>query len=157
MSCNSLPTPCAKSRGCCNSPIWAKSLSRRNAARASRSKRTPKLLSLAPAAATEGAEVAAATVQSALESAPAEAEAPAAILVAAPCVGVFHAAKDALEVGSATRRKQLLGVVESLKVPNEIYAPAAGVVAQIWVGDGQGVEWGQPLFEIQPALEKNEG
>ena len=120
-------------------------------------KRTPKLLTLAPAAAANDAEPSAATLQSTLESAPAEVAVPAAVIVAAPCVGVFHAAKDAVEVGSVTRRKQLLGVVESLKVPNEIYATAAGVVAQIWVGDGQGVEWGQPLFEIQPALEKDEG
>ena len=73
-----------------------------------------------------------------------------AILVASPCVGVFHAAKAAVEVGTALTRKQLLGSVESLKVPNEIYAPASGVVAQVLVSDGQGVEWGQPLFEIQP-------
>ena len=76
--------------------------------------------------------------------------APEPILVCAPCVGVFHVAKATVEVGSMLGKKQLLGIVESLKVPNEIYAPAGGVVAQIWVGDGQGVEWGQPLFEIQP-------
>ena len=73
-----------------------------------------------------------------------------AIIVASPCVGVFHAAKEAVEVGTALTRKQLLGTVESLKVPNEIYAPTSGVIAQVWVSDGQGVEWGQPLFEIQP-------
>lgn len=74
-----------------------------------------------------------------------------ATLVASPCVGVFHAAKVAVEVATAVKRKQLLGTVESLKVPNEIYAPADGVVSQMWVSDGQGVEWGQPLFEIQPS------
>ena len=73
-----------------------------------------------------------------------------AIIIASPCVGIFHAAKDAVEVGAALKRKQLLGSVESLKVPNEIYAPAPSVVAQVLVSDGQGVEWGQPLFEIQP-------
>ena len=75
------------------------------------------------------------------------------ILVAAPCVGVFHAAAEAVEVGSPLKKKQLLGTVESLKVPNEIYAPSAGVVAQCHVSDGQGVEWGQPLFEVAPATE----
>ena len=74
-----------------------------------------------------------------------------AMLIASPCVGVFHAAREAVEVGAKVKAKQLIGTVESLKVPNEIYAPAEGVVSQVWVSDGQGVEWGQPLFEIAPA------
>jgi len=78
-----------------------------------------------------------------------------ALLIASPCVGVFHSAKDAVIVGSPVEAKQLVGTVESLKVPNEIYAPASGVVVQMWVSDGQGVEWGQPLFEIQPGETPN--
>ena len=73
-----------------------------------------------------------------------------AIVVASPCVGVFHAAKEAVEVGSPVKAKQVVGRVESLKVPTDLPAPVAGVIAQMWVSDGQGVEWGQPLFEIQP-------
>ena len=73
-----------------------------------------------------------------------------ALVITSPCVGVFHAAKDAIEVGSAVKARQPIGTVESLKVPNDLQAPAAGVVSQMWVSDGQGVEWGQPLFEIQP-------
>ncbi len=83
-------------------------------------------------------------------SAPAAAPADTGVLIASPCVGVFHAAKVAVEVGSRVKAKQPLGTVESLKVPNDLTAPTAGVVSQIWVSDGQGVEWGQPLFEIQP-------
>ena len=86
----------------------------------------------------------------ALESAAPVADA-GALMVTAPCVGVFHAAREAVEVGSLLRAKQLIGTVESLKVPNDLNAPAAGVISQMWVSDGQGVEWGQPLFEIQPA------
>ena len=82
--------------------------------------------------------------------APATEAASDAVTIASPCVGVFHAAKEAVEVGVLVKAKQLIGTVESLKVPNEIYAPDAGVVAQMWVSDGQGVEWGQPLFEIKP-------
>ena len=113
-------------------------------------KRKPKFVSVAPDAALVEAG---ASASDALDETPAlapGAPAPDAILIAAPCVGVFHAAKDAVEVGSVLQKKQLLGRVESLKVPNEIYAPAPGVVAHVWVGDGQGVEWGQPLFELQP-------
>ena len=104
----------------------------------------------APASPLEENIVEAAIVPEASASPATAATASEAIIVASPCVGVFHAAKDAVEVGSAVKAKQLLGSVESLKVPNEIYASASGVVAQVWVSDGQGVEWGQPLFEIQP-------
>jgi biotin carboxyl carrier protein len=40
--------------------------------------------------------------------------------------------------------------VESLKVPNEVYAPAAGRVSEILASPGQGVEWGQPLVLLLP-------
>ena len=109
-------------------------------------KRAPKFVA-APATPVE--IVTATALEIEIETAPAS----ELVLVTAPCVGVFHAAKDAVEVGSLLKTKQLLGTVESLKVPNEIYAPCAGVVAQAWVSDGQGVEWGQPLFEVAPALD----
>ena len=110
-------------------------------------KRKPKFVGIAPViVGDETTEVSSEVEAAALETRAAT----GALLVASPCVGVFHAAKDAVEVGSVIKAKQLIGTVESLKVPNEIYAPAPGVVAQMWVSDGQGVEWGQPLFEIQP-------
>ena len=112
-------------------------------------KRQPKFVA-APVAALVADEAALEIVQL---SASGEATSPsdsAALLVASPCVGVFHAAKDAVEVGDLVKAKQLIGTVESLKVPNDIHAPGAGVVSQLWVSDGQGVEWGQPLFEIAP-------
>ncbi len=110
-------------------------------------KRKPTLVHIAAPALIEEA-----TVTSGELSAPAQTEAEStAVLVASPCVGVFHTPKEAVEVGSEVKAKQLLGTVESLKVPNEIYASVAGVISQSWVGDGQGVEWGQPLFEIHPA------
>ena len=111
----------------------------------------PNFVGVAPPApdqtATESDEIAVATETPATLNISSDGN---AILVASPCVGVFHAAKEAVEVGSVVRPKQLVGMVESLKVPNEVYASTAGVIAQIWVSDGQGVEWGQPLFEIQP-------
>ena len=112
-------------------------------------KRRPKFVG-APIAAPALAELAPATIEVTTFSAATPADA-GAILVASPCVGVFHAAKNAVEVGSMVKAKQPIGTVESLKVPNDLAAPAAGVISQIWVSDGQGVEWGQPLFEIAPS------
>lgn len=109
-------------------------------------KRKPKFVG-APVAAPASAEIALEIVEAAMPDA--ESADRGALLIASPCVGVFHAAKEAIEVGSAVKAKQLIGTVESLKVPNDLQAPLAGVVSQMWVSDGQGVEWGQPLFEIQ--------
>ena len=113
-------------------------------------KRKPKFVG-APATAPALAEIALenADVAALLSDAPAAES--AALMIASPCVGVFHAAREAIEVGSQLKAKQLIGTVESLKVPNDLNAPVAGVVSQMWVSDGQGVEWGQPLFEIQPS------
>lgn len=74
-------------------------------------------------------------------------------LVSSPCVGVFRAAGLDIEAGTRVKAKSLLGVVESLKVPNEIHATLPGTVSGVLVADGQGVEWGQPLFEITPESE----
>ena len=109
-------------------------------------KRRPKIVGVAPAFVEAGAPT---LVVETVGAAPEAAVASDAVTVASPCVGIFHAAKVAIEVGAQVEAKQLVATVESLKVPNEIYAPAPGVVAQMWVSDGQGVEWGQPLFEIQ--------
>jgi acetyl-CoA carboxylase biotin carboxyl carrier protein len=65
-------------------------------------------------------------------------------------VGVFRAPKVPVAEGSNVKKKQALGVIESLKVPFEVYAPENGTVAAILVEEGQGIEWGQPLFEITP-------
>ena len=114
-------------------------------------KRQPKFVGVAvPAAPLAENSALAAMVPETGDAPAADATVSEAILIASPCVGVFHAAKDAIEVGSPVKAKQVVGQVESLKVPNDLLAPATGVVAQMWVSNGQGVEWGQPLFEIAP-------
>jgi acetyl-CoA carboxylase biotin carboxyl carrier protein len=44
---------------------------------------------------------------------------------------------------------QVVGVVESLKVPNEVRLTNGGIIENVLVEDGQGVEFGQPLLELQ--------
>ena len=66
-------------------------------------------------------------------------------------VGVFRAAKVPVNVGDLVQAKQVLGNVESLRVPNEIAAPVAGRVLEISTSEGQGVEYGQTLFVIEEA------
>ncbi len=71
--------------------------------------------------------------------------------VVAPCVGVFRAPKKPLSHGDEVTARQLVGVVESLRVPNEVYAPFDGRVVELCVVEGQGVEWGQILLVLEPA------
>ena len=54
-------------------------------------------------------------------------------------------------MGSVVRKGQVLCIVEAMKLMNEIEADVAGTIAEILVENGQPVEYGQPLFRIEPA------
>ena len=74
--------------------------------------------------------------------------------VLSPMVGVFYhapspGAKPLAEVGSRVERGQAIGIVEAMKVMNEVASDAAGVVVEILVPDGQPVEFEQPLIVIE--------
>lgn len=75
---------------------------------------------------------------------------PQLLHITATAVGVFRAAKPPLEIGDEVKRKQLVGVVEALKVPIELYAPENARVVEVLVTEGQGVEWGQTLLILEP-------
>jgi acetyl-CoA carboxylase biotin carboxyl carrier protein len=82
----------------------------------------------------------------------AEAEAIAAqqIEILSPAVGVFRAAKTPLQIGDEVGKKALLGAVETLNIPTELYAAQPARVVEVLVADGQGVEWGQTLLVLEP-------
>ena len=71
------------------------------------------------------------------------------LVVTSPTVGIFRFSEGALEKGQKLKELQVVGVVESLKVPNEVRVSSGGVVETVFVEDGQGVEFGQPLLELQ--------
>ena len=75
--------------------------------------------------------------------------------VTAPLVGTFYRAgsPDApsfVEMGSRVKKGQVLCIIEAMKLMNEIEAEIEGVVARILVENGQPVEYGEPLFLIEP-------
>lgn len=76
-------------------------------------------------------------------------------IVPSPIVGTFYrAASPAAEafvgVGSRVEKdKTVLCIIEAMKLMNEILADTSGVVAEIYVENGQAVEYGQPLFGIK--------
>jgi acetyl-CoA carboxylase biotin carboxyl carrier protein len=54
-----------------------------------------------------------------------------------------------VEVGSAVKVGEPICVIEAMKIMNEIEADSAGVVREILCGNGEAVEFGQPLFIIE--------
>ena len=73
--------------------------------------------------------------------------------VTAPMVGVFYAApapgdEPFVHVGSKVKAGETLCIIEAMKLMNEIPSEVDGTVAEICVGNGQVVEYNQPLFRI---------
>lgn len=78
---------------------------------------------------------------------------PEGMIVKSPLVGTFYAApaEDAdpfVSVGDQVKKGQTLAIVEAMKLMDEIESDFDGKVAEIYVENGQAVEYGQPLFRI---------
>ena len=74
--------------------------------------------------------------------------------VKSPMVGTAYRrpspeAKPFVEIGSTVKAGEKILLIEAMKTFNEIVAPRAGVVAAIFVEDGQPVEFGEPLLVIE--------
>lgn len=80
----------------------------------------------------------------------ADAPAPAATRAVAvsPAVGFFRPRAD-LAVGSRVRAGDRLAGVDVLGVSHEVAAPTSGLLGATLVGDGDPVEYGQPVVEIE--------
>lgn len=77
------------------------------------------------------------------------------VTVTSPIVGIFYrsASPDAphfVEEGSTVKKGQVLCIVEAMKLMNEIESDVDGIVRKILVENGQPVEYGEPLFLIEP-------
>ena len=77
------------------------------------------------------------------------------VFVVAERVGFFHYPAEGqgglLQAGEVVAEGQLLGIIDSLSVPIQVSAPRAGLIDEMLVEEGQPVEYGQPLFVIQPS------
>jgi acetyl-CoA carboxylase biotin carboxyl carrier protein len=77
------------------------------------------------------------------------------ILVKSPIVGTYYDAASPgsapfVNVGDAVEPGQVLCIIESMKLMNEIEAETAGVIAAKLVENGRPVEYGEALFSIRP-------
>ncbi len=78
------------------------------------------------------------------------------VTVEAPMVGTFYRASSPttdpyVREGDVVKEGQIVCIIEAMKLMNEIEAKAAGRVVKILVENGQAVEYGQPLFLIEPS------
>ena len=78
------------------------------------------------------------------------------ILVKSPIVGTFYRAAEPgadpfVEIGSTVQKGQVLCIIEAMKLMNEIDAEHDGEIANVFVENGQPVQYGDTLFAIKPA------
>ncbi len=89
-------------------------------------------------------------------AAPREAAPPSHLLdIKSPMVGTFYNAPEPgagpyVKVGSRVAPGQVVCIIEAMKIMNEIESEIAGVVREVLVENAQPVEFGQPLFRVDP-------
>ena len=75
--------------------------------------------------------------------------------IKSPTPGTFYNrekpdAKPYVEVGSRVTPSTVVGLIEAMKIFNEIQAECSGVIVRALVENGQPVEYGTVLFEVDP-------
>ncbi len=107
----------------------------------------------------DGARVAASApgVAAATQGGPAVPAAPVKVLptVNAPLTGIFYRASSPqteafVQVGSNVETGAVIGLIEAMKLFNEIRSTASGRVRRIFAENGQLVRAHQPLLEVEP-------
>ena len=74
--------------------------------------------------------------------------------VTSPMVGTYYSApsptaKPFVSIGQQVKEGDTIGIIEAMKIMNQIEADQSGVVVNILVKDGDAVEFGQPLIVIE--------
>lgn len=75
--------------------------------------------------------------------------------VVSPMVGTFYRAPSPeaqpfVEMGSVVEKGQVLCIIEAMKLMNEVESEYGGKIVSILVDNGQPVEYGEPLFLLEP-------
>jgi acetyl-CoA carboxylase biotin carboxyl carrier protein len=77
------------------------------------------------------------------------------VTVTSPIVGTFYRApspeaQSFVEVGQSVNKGMVLCIVEAMKLMNEIESDVDGIIVKVLVENSQPVEYGEPLFLIEP-------
>jgi acetyl-CoA carboxylase biotin carboxyl carrier protein len=83
-----------------------------------------------------------------------ESESPELAIVKAPLVGTFYRSSSPeaapyVEIGTVVHRKDVLCIIEAMKLMNEILSEYEGEVVKVYVENGQPVQYGERLFAIK--------
>lgn len=78
------------------------------------------------------------------------------IEITSPMVGTFYrapspGAKPYVEIGEIVKPGDVVCIIEAMKLMNEIKAEVGGKIVRILAENGEPIEFGQQLFEIEPA------
>jgi acetyl-CoA carboxylase biotin carboxyl carrier protein len=74
--------------------------------------------------------------------------------IVSPMVGTFYraASPDAppfVDIGKTVNEDTVVGIIEAMKVMNEIKAETSGVIAEVLAENGKPVQFGQALFRVR--------
>jgi len=70
------------------------------------------------------------------------------IPITSPLVGIFHHVKPVVGLGAKVKAGQKIGLIEAMKLVNDVTAPADGTISDVLIEDGLPVEYGQTLFVL---------
>lgn len=75
-------------------------------------------------------------------------------IIKSPIVGTFYSSpspdsKPFVSLGDTVENNSTVGIIESMKVMNEICSGFVGKISKILVKNGEVVEYDQPLFEVE--------
>ena len=73
--------------------------------------------------------------------------------IKSPMVGTFYRsptpdADSFVDIGQKVQEKTTVCIIEAMKVMNELPADCTGTIVDVLVENGNGVEYGQPLFKV---------
>ncbi len=85
----------------------------------------------------------------------AEADTEGLVPIVSPMVGSFYRspspnAPPYVDVGQRVNAGQVVGIIEAMKLMNEIESEISGTVAKVLVENAQAVEFNQPLYLVKP-------
>lgn len=78
-----------------------------------------------------------------------ESDIPSHATIYAPSVGVFKHVKPVIGLQASVHVGQVVGVIEAMKLFNDVVSTSAGLVTDVLVEDGMPVEYDQPLYLVQ--------
>lgn len=72
--------------------------------------------------------------------------------ILSPLVGAYYDVSPAVQINERVKEGQPLCIIESMKMMNKICAPADLIIKEAYYENGECVEFGSKLFEVETIL-----